>query len=71
MLIKSTTTTKQGEKGKKEKKRKNFKRIYRISQNIRIINAFLKSKKKIKIKINPTDPIYRRDLVLSYLFLSA
>ena len=43
MLIKSTTTTKQGEKGKKEKKRKNFKRIYRISQNIRIINAFLKS----------------------------
>ena len=35
--IKSTTTTEVGEKRKKSK------RIYRTSQNIRIINAFLES----------------------------
>ena len=36
--IKSTTTTK-----RKRKKKKKSKRIYRTSQNIRIINVFLES----------------------------
>jgi len=39
--IKSTTTTEDG--GGKIKKEKRSKRIYRTSQNIRIINVFLKS----------------------------
>jgi len=38
--IKLTTTT---DAGRKEEKKKKSKRIYRTSQNIRIINAFLES----------------------------
>ena len=41
MPIKLTTTTEDG--GGKIKKEKRSKRIYRTSQNIRIINVFLKS----------------------------
>ena len=41
MPIKSTTTTEGGKKRKREKKSK---RIYRTSQNIRIINVFLESR---------------------------
>ena len=40
MALKWTATT---EGDKKEKKKKKFKRIYRTSQNIRIINVFLES----------------------------
>ena len=37
------TTTAEGEEKKKKNKRKNSKRIYRTSQNIRIIKVFLES----------------------------
>jgi len=40
--IKLTTTTEGDKKGKKDKRKKS-KRIYRTSQNIRIINVFLES----------------------------
>ena len=46
MPIKSTTTT-------KRKKRKKSKRIYRTSQNIRIINVFLESLLSAQILIWP------------------
>ena len=38
-----TATTEGDKKGKKRKKEKISKRIYRASENIRIINAFLES----------------------------
>ena len=41
MPIKSTTTTKQGKKEKKKEKKSE--RIYRTSQNIRIMNVLLES----------------------------
>ena len=43
MPIKSTTTTEGGGEEKKKKEMKKSKRIYRTSQNIRIINVFLES----------------------------
>ena len=43
MPIKLTATTEGDKKGKKRKKEKISKRIYRASENIRIINAFLES----------------------------
>ena len=42
MPIELTAMT-EGEKGKKKKKEKKSKRIYRTSQNVRIINVFLES----------------------------
>ena len=41
--VKSTTTIAGGKKEKKKKKCKKSQRIYRISQNIRIVNVFLES----------------------------
>ena len=43
MPIKSTSTTEGGGGKEKKKEMKKSKRIYRTSQNIRIINVFLES----------------------------